>query len=76
MTCAVVAGNGGSYDVQKEAFEDGADLLIATTSSDEINILACLVAPKSWARSTPLPVSATRSMRSSCALCAMTWACR
>ena len=41
-----VPGNGGSYEVQKEAFEDGADLLIATTSSDEINILACLVAKK------------------------------
>ena len=41
-----VAGNGGCYDVQKDAFEDGADLLIATTSSDEINILACLVAKK------------------------------
>ena len=39
-----VAGNGACYDVQREAFEDGADLLIATTSSDEINILACLVA--------------------------------
>ena len=25
-----LAGNGGCYDVQKEAFEDGADLLIAT----------------------------------------------
>ena len=35
-----VPGNGGCYEVQKEAFEDGADLLIATTSSDEINILA------------------------------------
>lgn len=41
-----VAGNGGCYDVQKDAFEDGADLLIATTSSDETNILACLVAKK------------------------------
>ena len=41
-----VPGNGGCYDVQKEAFEDGADLLIATTSSDEINILACMVAKK------------------------------
>ena len=39
-------GNGGCYDVQKDAFEDGADLLIATTSSDETNILACLVAKK------------------------------
>ena len=35
-----LVGNGGCYDVQKEAFEAGADLLIATTSSDEINILA------------------------------------
>ena len=41
-----VAGNGGCYDVQKDAFEDGTDLLIATTSSDETNILACLVAKK------------------------------
>ena len=41
-----LVGNGGCYDVQREAFEDGADLLIATTSSDESNILACLVAKK------------------------------
>ena len=41
-----VTGNGGCYGVQKEAFEEGADLLIATTSSDEINILSCLVAKK------------------------------
>ena len=41
-----VCGNGASYEVQKEAETDRADLLIATTSSDEINILACLVAKK------------------------------
>ena len=41
-----VPGNGGCYDVQKQAFENGADLLLATTSSDEINILSCLVAKK------------------------------
>ena len=41
-----VVGNGGCYDVQKDAFEDGADLLIATTSSDETNILACLAAKR------------------------------
>ena len=39
-----VCGNGASYDVQKEAEADKADLLIATASSDEINILTCLVA--------------------------------
>ena len=62
-----VPGNGASYDVQKEAFENGADLLIATTSCDEINILACMVAKKS-APSTPLTVSATRNTSSSCIL--------
>ena len=40
-----VCGNGASYEVQKEAEVGKADL-IATTSSDEINILACLVAKK------------------------------
>ena len=68
-----VAGNGGCYDVQKDAFEDGADLLIATTSSDETNILACLVA-KSSVHRTLLRVSVTRSTRSSSTLCARSWA--
>ena len=41
-----VCGNGASYEMQLEAGGGRADLLIATTSSDEINILACLVAKK------------------------------
>ena len=41
-----VCGNGASYEVQKEAGAEKADLLIATASSDEINIVACLVAKK------------------------------
>ena len=41
-----VCGNGASYEVQKEAAAQRAELLIATTSSDEINILSCLVAKK------------------------------
>lgn len=41
-----VCGNGASYEIQKEAESEKADLLIATTSSDEVNILACLVAKK------------------------------
>ena len=47
-TCDVmgVCGNGASYEVQKTAEADKADLLIAAASSDEINILACLVAKK------------------------------
>ena len=41
-----VCGNGASYEIQKEAGADKADLLIATAASDEINIVACLVAKK------------------------------
>ncbi len=41
-----ICGNGASYEIQKEAEVDKADLLIATTSSDEVNIVACLVAKK------------------------------
>ena len=32
-----VCGNGASYDVQKEADVEQAELLIATTSSEEVN---------------------------------------
>ena len=70
-----VCGNGACYEVQAEAFESGADLLIAATDSDEINILACMVAKKS-APSTPLPVSATRNTSSSCNLCVTSWGFR
>lgn len=39
-------GNGASYDTQKNAGVAKADILIATTISDEVNILCCLVAKK------------------------------
>jgi len=38
-----VVGNGASYEIQKSARVEKADLLIATTPSDEINILSCIV---------------------------------
>lgn len=41
-----VVGNGASYDVQKEAGVDESDLVIAATSSDEINVLCCFIASK------------------------------
>lgn len=41
-----VQGNGASYAVQKEAGVENADLLIAATSGDELNILCCMVAKK------------------------------
>ena len=41
-----VEGNGAIYKVQMEADIKNADLLIATTNSDELNILCCLIAKK------------------------------
>lgn len=41
-----VHGNGTSYMVQEEAGVEDADLLIAVTDRDEINLLACLIAKK------------------------------
>lgn len=47
-----VVGNGASLDIQKEAGVRNADLVITVTSSDEVNILACLVAKKIGAKNT------------------------
>lgn len=41
-----VVGNGASFTVQKEAGVDDADLLIAVTGSDELNMLCCTVAKR------------------------------
>lgn len=41
-----VEGNGASMAVQKRAGVQNADLLIAATSADEVNMLACLVGKK------------------------------
>ena len=42
-----VEGNGASLVVQQEAGIKEADILIATTVSDEVNLLCCLIARKS-----------------------------
>ncbi len=41
-----VEGNGAIYQIQKEAGIKNTDLLIATTDSDELNMLCCLIAKK------------------------------
>lgn len=47
-----VVGNGASMDIQNEAGVADAELVIALTRSDEMNILACLVAKKVGAQNT------------------------
>ncbi len=44
--CMGVVGNGATHSVQEQAGIDAADLLIAVTGSDELNILCCLIAKK------------------------------
>ena len=39
-------GNGASHAVQLEAGIEKADLLVAVTDSDELNLLCCLIAKK------------------------------
>ena len=46
MDCMGVVGNGASFQVQREAGIENADLLIAVTASDERNLLCCLIAKK------------------------------
>lgn len=41
-----IVGNGASYSVQVEAGIDSADLFIAVTDSDELNLLCCTVAKR------------------------------
>lgn len=41
-----VVGNGAGYSIQKEAGIEEADLLIAITGSDELNLLCCVIAKK------------------------------
>jgi trk system potassium uptake protein TrkA len=47
-----VVGNGASMAIQQEAGIKGAELVIALTRSDELNILACLVAKRVGAKNT------------------------
>lgn len=47
-----VVGNGASIDIQREAGVKGADVIIALTNSDELNVFACLVAKKLGVKNT------------------------
>lgn len=53
-TCDImgIVGNGAVYSVQLEAGVHEADLLIAVTGQDELNLLCCLLARKAGGRHT------------------------
>ena len=47
-----ICGNGANCELQLEAGVDTSDLFVAATSSDELNILSCLMAKKAGAKHT------------------------
>ncbi len=47
-----IVGNGASIDIQKEATVNNADVVIALTKSDELNVFACFVAKKLGVKNT------------------------
>lgn len=47
-----IVGNVASYSIQQEAGIGKADLLIAVTNADEVNLLSCLIAKKAGACQT------------------------
>ena len=65
-----VQGNGAMLQTQNDADVRNADVLIAATNSDEVNMLCCLIAKK---RETAVrsPASATRSTPARSPICAM-----
>ena len=47
-----IKGNGANYKIQEKAGVQEADLMIAVTSRDELNIICCLIAKKLGAKHT------------------------
>ncbi len=52
-----IVGNGASFQIQSEAGVDQADLIVAVTGSDELNLLCCLIATQSGGCNTIARVS-------------------
>lgn len=48
----IVEGDGSSHEIQREAGAEQADLLIACTGADELNLLCCLIAKKLGTKNT------------------------
>lgn len=64
-----VEGNGASASVLLQAGVREADLLIAVSENDEVNLICCLM-QRSWAQSTPWRACATRSISATRPFCA------
>lgn len=69
-----VVGNGASYDIQMDAGVDKADLMIAVTNADEVNLLCCLL-QKKQEDARPLPEYVTQFIITRFTISKMNWDC-
>lgn len=60
LDCLVVTGEGSNVDVLKQAGAENADIFIAATSVDEVNMISCFVAGSAF--NTPIKIARVRNV--------------
>lgn len=64
-----IIGNGSSVNTQKEAGMDSADLVIAVSPSDEVNIICCMIARRIGAKHSIARVRDPRYLKQNTFMC-------
>ncbi len=60
LDCLVITGEGSNVDILKQAGAENADIFIAATSVDEVNIISCFVAGSAF--NTPVKIARVRNV--------------
>ena len=60
LDCLVITGEGSNVDVLKQAGASKADIFIAATSIDEVNMISCFVAGSTF--NTPVKIARVRNV--------------
>lgn len=60
IDCLVVTGEGSNVDVLRQAGAENADIFIAATSVDEVNMISCFVAGSAF--NTPVKIARVRNV--------------
>lgn len=60
LDCLVVTGEGSNVDVLRQAGAENADIFIAATSVDEVNMISCFVAGSAF--NTPVKIARVRNV--------------
>ena len=60
LDCLVITGEGSNVDILEQAGADKADIFIAATSIDEVNMISCFVAGSTF--NTPVKIARVRNV--------------